>query len=124
MAIGEYVLLLARDPDEADRFRASVHSARTTMSAFGLSKQEQDVLLSGNAEEISQAIFAKKIKISRQYLCDIEHNRRTVSAETAASFAKKLGYSPIHFIRLALQDNLNKLGLHFDIDLHEHKDAA
>lgn len=56
MAIGEYVLLLARDPDEADRFRASVHSARTTMSAFGLSKTEQDVLLSGSADEISQAI--------------------------------------------------------------------
>ncbi len=54
--IHEYVLLLAKDPDEADRFRASIHSARSTMSGFGLSKKEQDVLLSGNAEEISQAI--------------------------------------------------------------------
>lgn len=76
------------------------------------------------SEELSQVIFSKKLKISRQYLCDIEHGRRIVSAEAAASFAKTLGYSPMHFVRLALQDSLNKLGLHFDIDLHEHKDAA
>jgi len=76
------------------------------------------------SEEMSQAIFAKKLKISRQYLCDIEHGRRVVSAEAAASFAKTLGFSPMHFIRLALQDALNKLGFHFDVDLREHKDAA
>ncbi|EKD54189.1 MAG: hypothetical protein ACD_60C00118G0010 [uncultured bacterium] len=42
----------------------------------------------------------------------------------AADFANKLGYSPIQFIRLAIQDQLNKYGLHFDIEIYQSKDAA
>jgi len=75
-------------------------------------------------EELSQVDFSKILGVSRQYLCDLEHNRRIVSAKMAASFASKLGYSPMHFIQIAMQDELNKYGLNFDIQLTEHKKAA
>jgi transcriptional regulator with XRE-family HTH domain len=75
-------------------------------------------------EEMSQADFAKLLRVSRQYLCDIEHGRRIVSTKTAATFANKLGYSPLQFIRLAIQDDLNKNGLHFNIEIYEQKSAA
>jgi transcriptional regulator with XRE-family HTH domain len=75
-------------------------------------------------EEMSQAAFAKKLRISRQYLCDVERGRRIVSPKTAADFADRLGYSRIQFIRLALQDELNKYGFRFDVDIHDQKDAA
>lgn len=75
-------------------------------------------------EEMSQVEFAKILEISRQYLCDIERGRRTVSAKMAANFAFKLGYSPLQFVRLAIQDDLDKSGLHFDIQIFEQKDAA
>ncbi|MBI5448536.1 MAG: helix-turn-helix transcriptional regulator [Gammaproteobacteria bacterium] len=75
-------------------------------------------------DELSQTEFAKKLKISRQYLCDIEHGRRGVSAKVAADFAIKLGYSPIQFIRLAIQDDLNKQGFHLNIEIHEQRNAA
>jgi len=75
-------------------------------------------------EELSQVDFAKTLEVSRQYLCDLEHNRRIVSAKTAADFAAKLGYSPIHFIQIAMQDELNKYGFNFDIQITEHKKAA
>lgn len=75
-------------------------------------------------EEMSQAEFAKKLKISRQYLCDIERGRRIVSTRSAADFAARLGYSPIYFIQIAIQDELDKYGFHFDIQLRAHKDAA
>ncbi len=75
-------------------------------------------------EEMSQAEFAKLLKVSRQYLCDIERNRRMVSTKTAAAFANKLGYSPLQFIRLAIQDELNKNGFHFDVEIRNQKDAA
>jgi transcriptional regulator with XRE-family HTH domain len=62
-------------------------------------------------EELSQVAFASKLEISRQNLCDIEHNRRFISPKMAADFAKKLGYSSKQFVRLCLQDLLNREGL-------------
>lgn len=75
-------------------------------------------------DELSQTAFAKKLKISRQYLCDIERGRRTVSAKAAAGFADRLGYSPVQFIRLAIQDDLDKSGFYLDIEIHDRKNAA
>lgn len=70
-------------------------------------------------EEMTQVEFAKRLKISRQYLCDIEHGRRGVSPKMAVGFAKKLGYSDKQFIRLALQDELDRQGLHFSVEVKE-----
>ena len=75
-------------------------------------------------EGMTQVEFAKILQISRQYLCDLEHNRRIVSVKMAADFASKLSYSPLQFIQIAIQDELNKYGFHFDIQITEHKDAA
>ncbi|CAN5273451.1 hypothetical protein BH10PSE19_BH10PSE19_17090 [soil metagenome] len=72
-------------------------------------------------EEMSQVEFAKLLGISRQYLCDIEHKRRTISPHAAAMFAKILGYSPQQFVRLCLQDLVNRDGLKLKIDV---RDAA
>lgn len=74
--------------------------------------------------EMNQAEFAKKIKVSRQYLCDVERGRRIVSTKAAADFAAKLGYSPVQFIRLAIQDELNKNGFQLDVEIRHHKKAA
>jgi len=63
------------------------------------------------SKEISQIDFAKKLKISVAHLCDIEKGRKTVSPERAVKFAKILGLSEKQFIRVALQDELNKAGL-------------
>lgn len=59
-------------------------------------------------EELNQVQFAKTLGVSKQYLCDIEHNRKVVSIQVAAKWAKKLGYSPEQFVRLCIQDALNK----------------
>jgi transcriptional regulator with XRE-family HTH domain len=73
------------------------------------------------SEEMSQVEFAQLLGISRQNLCDIEHGRRTISPKKAAIFAKKLGYSPQHFVRLCLQDIVNRDGLKLKVDV---KDTA
>jgi transcriptional regulator with XRE-family HTH domain len=69
------------------------------------------------SEEITQADFAKQLGVSRHYLCDIEHNRRYVSPKAAADFADKLGYSKKQFVRLCLQDMLNREGLELLVDI-------
>ena len=39
-------------------------------------------------EEVTQKDFAKKLGISRPYLCDLEKDRRSLSLEKAAEFAR------------------------------------
>ncbi|MES2212904.1 MAG: XRE family transcriptional regulator [Pseudomonadota bacterium] len=64
-------------------------------------------------DESSQVVFAKKLGISRQQLCNIEHDRKVVSPQLANHYAKKLDYSSEQFVRLALQGMVDKAGLNF-----------
>jgi transcriptional regulator with XRE-family HTH domain len=71
-------------------------------------------------EEESQTSFAKKLGVSVQYLCDLEHDRKIVSPKKANEFADILGYSPEQFVCLALQDSLNQ----YNISMHVEVSAA
>lgn len=62
-------------------------------------------------DEITQAAFAKKVGISRQYLCDVEKGRRLVSPAQAARFAKVFGHPIRVLVQLALQDSVRASGL-------------
>ncbi len=62
-------------------------------------------------DDYSQVEFAKKLGVSRQYLCDVEKGRRLVSPEQAARFAKAFGHPPAVLVRLALQDAVTEGGL-------------
>src|ERR1700733_14273229 len=70
-------------------------------------------------EELSQAEFARLLGVSRQYICDIEHDRRAVTPKTAVAFAMKLGYAPQQFVRLCLQDLVNRDGLRLKVDVQD-----
>lgn len=66
---------------------------------------------------MSQVEFSKLLGISRHNLCDIEHGRRFISPKMASHFANKLGYSEKQFVRLCLQDMLNREGLSLVVDI-------
>ena len=68
-------------------------------------------------EEESQTDFAKKLGVSVQYLCDLEHNRKIVSPKKAKNFAEIVGYSQEQFIALAIQDSLEHDGIHMLVEL-------
>ena len=70
-------------------------------------------------EELSQAEFAKKLKISRSHLNDIEKGNKSVSPERAARFAKALKQSEERFVELSLQSLLDdaKLKLKVYVDV-------
>ena len=68
-------------------------------------------------EEETQVEFAEKLNISKQYLCDIEKGRRFISPKAAAEYAKTLGYSESQFVRLCLQDSIDRDGLDFIIEI-------
>jgi transcriptional regulator with XRE-family HTH domain len=68
-------------------------------------------------DELSQADYAKKLRVSRQYLCGLEHGRKNVSPKKAKEFAKKLGYSQEQFIAFAIQDALKLVGIHMLVNV-------
>lgn len=70
-------------------------------------------------EGLSQSAFAEQLGITRHRLCDIEHGRSRLSPKLAAEFAKKLGYSESQFVRLALQDILERDHLSYTIELQD-----
>ena len=67
------------------------------------------------AEAENQILFAKRLGVSKQYLCDLEHNRKIVSAKKAKQFAEILEYSIEQFIALAIQDSLEYDGIHMSV---------
>lgn len=68
-------------------------------------------------EEETQAALAAKLGITKSHLCDIERGRKLVSPERAARFAELLGYSSDQFVRLALQDAVDRAGLHYKVEV-------
>jgi transcriptional regulator with XRE-family HTH domain len=62
-------------------------------------------------EELSQVEFARFLGISKQRLCDIEHDRFSVSIKLAKEIAKRLDLPAEWLVKLALQDQLRKENL-------------
>jgi transcriptional regulator with XRE-family HTH domain len=73
------------------------------------------------ADEISQVDFADRLEITKQHLCDIEHERKLVSPKLAAKYAEILGYSKEQFIRLSLQDLVDRAGLNVQVEVTSKK---
>lgn len=67
--------------------------------------------------DLSQVNFAEKLGVSKQYLCDLEHGRRFASPKAAADYAHKLGYSEAQFVRLSLQDLVNRDGINLHVNV-------
>lgn len=96
---------------EAQAYIEKITGSQLTLSGLLLAIRE--------GEEMSQIAFAKLLNVSRQYLCDIEHGRRNISPKSAAIFAKKLGYSEQQFVRLCLQDLVDRAGLKLKINVQD-----
>ncbi len=54
--VTDYVLRLARDRQEAEKFKTSHASAKQSMTAAGLDEQQQELVLSGDANRLGEAM--------------------------------------------------------------------
>ena len=70
-----------------------------------------------DCDEVSQAAFAKTLGVSRSHLCDVEKGRKVVSPERAAAWAKVLGFPPTVFVKLALQEQLDRAGVKMNVEV-------
>ena len=67
-------------------------------------------------EEWSLADMAAKLRVTRAHIAAIERGK-LVSPQSAARYARALGYSEQQFVRLALQDEIQHAGLHYKIEV-------
>lgn len=69
------------------------------------------------SDEISQVALAKKMRVSKQFLSDVEHNRKNIGIGFAKKLADALGYSVEPLIELLIRDQLRKQHLHYIVEL-------
>jgi len=91
-------------------FLASL-SGKLTLGSFLLAIRQ--------GEEMTQVEFAELLGVSKQYICDLERGRRFASTKAASEYAKRLGYSAQQFVRLCLQDWVDRDGLNLIIDVQD-----
>lgn len=68
-------------------------------------------------EEETQAEFSKRLGITASHLSDIERGTKTVSVRRAVEWADRLGYSQSLFVQLAIEAELESLGLNYTVKL-------
>lgn len=69
------------------------------------------------SEEMTQVEMAKKLKISKQNLNDIENERKIPSLKRAILISKKIGVTEALAVKLALQDQVRREKLNFTISI-------
>jgi transcriptional regulator with XRE-family HTH domain len=76
-------------------------------------------------EEIPLSTLARRLGVTRQFLCDVENDRKNVGVPFIRKFANELGFSPEAFIRIYVRDLLRKGGLSdYDIRVEIKKKAS
>ena len=68
-------------------------------------------------EEMTQVELAKKLKISKQKICDYEKGRRLPSMETVVKWAKKLKKPYEIWVKAYLQQQVDDANLKLKVDV-------
>ena len=69
-------------------------------------------------DNISQTDLAKRMKVSRQFIHAVEHDKANVSIQMAMKMAQVLGYPHEAFVEILLNDMLKKAGLNKKVSFH------
>lgn len=69
------------------------------------------------SDEITQVELAKRMGVSKQFLSDVEHNRKDVGIAFAKKVSEALGYSLEPLIELLIRDQLRRQHLDYIVEL-------
>lgn len=75
-------------------------------------------------DELSQVEMAKKIKLSKNALNDIESGRKIPSISKAVALAKKVGILPELAVELVIQDQLDREKLKMTVKISSGNKAS
>jgi transcriptional regulator with XRE-family HTH domain len=69
------------------------------------------------SDEVSQVELAKKLDVSKQFLSDVEHNRKEVGIDFAKKIASTLGYSIEPLLELLIKQQLKRYRLNYTVEI-------
>jgi transcriptional regulator with XRE-family HTH domain len=69
------------------------------------------------SDDITQDELAKRVGVSKQFLSDVEHNRKDVGIAFAKKMSDALGYSIEPLIELLIRDQLRRQHLDYIVEL-------
>lgn len=69
------------------------------------------------SDEVTQVELAKRVGVSKQFLSDVEHNRKDVGIAFAKKISDALGYSIEPLIELLIRDQLRRQHLDYIVEL-------
>ncbi|MDR3490557.1 MAG: helix-turn-helix transcriptional regulator [Gammaproteobacteria bacterium] len=69
------------------------------------------------SDDISQVAFAKKLGVSKQFLSDVEHNRKDIGINFAKKVASTLGYSIEPLLELLIKQQLKRQHLNYTVEI-------
>lgn len=105
-----------------------MHTKKNTVDASNAIKNIWNEMTFGGlvrslrtSDDITQVELANKLKVSKQFLSDVEHNRKDVGIAFAKKVADVLGYSIEPLIELLIRDQLRRNHLNYIVEL---KDAS
>jgi transcriptional regulator with XRE-family HTH domain len=100
----------------------------TTRATKSVTRQKLEALVGGpltlgmlmrsirEGEGWSLAEMGIKLGVTRAFIANVE-NGKAVAPESAVRYARLLGYSEEQFVRLALQDQVTRAGLNYQIQI-------
>ena len=98
--------------------------SNVTLDAMDETKDIWDAMTFGGlvrslrmSDELSQVVLAKKLRVSKQFLSDVEHNRKDVGISFAKKIAEVLDYSIEPLIELLIRDQLRSQHLNYTVEL-------
>ena len=107
------------------------HNINETINAIAWAKEELSKTTFGQllrdlreCDGINQTDLATKIGVSKQYLSDIERDRKAASIAFAKKVAEIMGYAIEPMIEILIRDDLKKNGINYDVELKVRKKAA
>ena len=68
-------------------------------------------------DEISQVLLAEKLKVSRQFLSDVEHDRKVVGIDFAKKLSKVMGYPIEAFLQPLFNSDLKRAGINCYVEV-------
>lgn len=69
------------------------------------------------SDDITQVELAKKLGVSKQFLSDVEHNRKDVGISFAKKIASVLGYSIEPLLELLIKQQLKRQRLNYTVEI-------
>ena len=69
------------------------------------------------SDEFSQVELAEKLGVSKQFLSDVEHNRKDIGIAFAKKVASTLGYSIEPLLELLIRQQLKRQRLNYIVEI-------